>query len=243
MKAELESLLEALAIGVKVPAEAMRAVVVPPAEQAGGLIADTLMARRLARLPALTAGVRLAWKARGVTPTALPDTFAAAWVQSATLEDEPELQTRWAALLANAADPTTQGRLDIAFVEILRQLSADEARLLDWLKSTEDQKARAAPDPGGHVHALSRVSEGFRGVVRAEALARFPQFDGDSMDQVSVNLERLGLATTGHFLASTRIGRSHTEERVYGAAFSLTPLGHAFVRACRFLPTDGPTAL
>ncbi|MDO7888181.1 Abi-alpha family protein [Hymenobacter cheonanensis] len=51
-------------------------------------------------------------------------------VQAASLESDPTLAEKWAALLANAADPAQRVAVQPGFAEVLRQLSADDASLL-----------------------------------------------------------------------------------------------------------------
>lgn len=243
MKEEVEGLIRAVSHATQTISEVARSTLLPPAEEGGALIADSLRARRLARLPKLLGKVEVAWQARGVRPAVLPDSFAAAWVHAATLESDPDLQDRWSALLANAADPAADVSLGVAFIELLRQLTPAEAALLEWLKESEDKRSSVQRGTEGHLQGLSPHSEVFTGASRAEVLGRFPALQGEFLDTIAVNLDRLGLATTGHYVASTRLGRSHTEDRVYGSAFALTPLGRSLVIACRFDPNDGPTAL
>lgn len=50
-------------------------------------------------------------------------------LEAASIEDNDEMQTRWAALLANEA--TSVGSVHPSFLEILRQLALEDARLLD----------------------------------------------------------------------------------------------------------------
>ena len=52
-------------------------------------------------------------------------------LEAASIEDDDDMQTRWAALLANEA--TNVGSVHPSFVEILKQMAPDDARLLDKL--------------------------------------------------------------------------------------------------------------
>jgi hypothetical protein len=54
-------------------------------------------------------------------------------VQAAALESNPTLVEAWAALLANAADPTQRVAVQPGFAEVLRQLTPQEARLLTFI--------------------------------------------------------------------------------------------------------------
>jgi hypothetical protein len=50
-------------------------------------------------------------------------------LEAASIEDDDEMQTRWAALLANEALAT--GSVHPSFIDILKQLAPEDARLLD----------------------------------------------------------------------------------------------------------------
>jgi len=58
-------------------------------------------------------------------------------VQAASLETDESLTTYWAALLANAADPTHQVIVQPGFIEVLRQLSPVDTQLLPILYHTD----------------------------------------------------------------------------------------------------------
>jgi hypothetical protein len=51
-------------------------------------------------------------------------------LEGASIEDEEDLHTRWAALLANAA---SSDKVHPSYIEVLKQLTPAEARLLDAL--------------------------------------------------------------------------------------------------------------
>jgi hypothetical protein len=57
-------------------------------------------------------------------------------VQAASLESDATLANLWAALLANAADPVQQAPVQPGFVEVLRQLTPVEARVLKMASAT-----------------------------------------------------------------------------------------------------------
>ncbi|RSK50110.1 Abi-alpha family protein [Hymenobacter rigui] len=54
-------------------------------------------------------------------------------VQAAALEIDETLAAKWAALLANAADPEKQIAVTASYVEVLRQLSSIDAQVLEHL--------------------------------------------------------------------------------------------------------------
>src|ERR1700683_382824 len=68
-------------------------------------------------------------------------------LEAASIEDDDEMQTRWAALLANEA--TNVGSVHPSFIDILRQLAPDDARLLDRLcDDCEMRKSRRVRPTG-----------------------------------------------------------------------------------------------
>jgi hypothetical protein len=143
--------------------------------------------------------------------------------ESASLEDEEDLYTRWIALLANAARTDYDSEILPCFPDILRQLTAEEAQFLDraYDEFTNDAEKR-----------------------RAEILATNPDFKGDveilglsgrvlrSVHPVLIeNLERLMLVTRMNVPLSFDDKMSHTfppANHLY-----ISELGKAFVRACR----------
>ena len=54
-------------------------------------------------------------------------------LESAALEEEDDLSSKWAALLANAATPDSPVDIYPSFPHILSQLSPREARVLDGI--------------------------------------------------------------------------------------------------------------
>lgn len=69
----------------------------------------------------------------GREPQAVPLKTLLPLLDAASLEDEPALAEKWAALLANAADILSEVEVVPAYAEILKQLTAPEAKLLDML--------------------------------------------------------------------------------------------------------------
>lgn len=101
-------------------------------------------------------------------------------VQGAVLETDEGLAAKWAALLANAADPAQQVQVQPAFVEILRQLMPADTLVLNRLYFP--------PGPAGR--GISAVD----GVSDSEIYTAMGYYDGRlSFD----NLIRLRLCSDG----------------------------------------------
>lgn len=71
-------------------------------------------------------------KGAGFTPKAVPIKLLFPLLEGASLEENEDLHTMWAALLANASSPTSCDTVRPGFVAILKQMSPDEAALFKW---------------------------------------------------------------------------------------------------------------
>jgi hypothetical protein len=69
----------------------------------------------------------------GFTPKAVPIKLLFPLLEGASLEENEDLHTMWAALLANAASPKNAERARPGFIAILKHLSYDEAVMLKWM--------------------------------------------------------------------------------------------------------------
>src|ERR1035437_7295007 len=71
-------------------------------------------------------------KDAGFTPKAVPIELLFPLLEGVSLEENEDLHTMWAALLANAASPEPQ-KTRPRFMATLRELSVDEASVLQWM--------------------------------------------------------------------------------------------------------------
>src|SRR6266568_757412 len=69
----------------------------------------------------------------GFTPQAVPPKILFPLLEGASFEDNEDLHTMWAALLANAASPGGQDAVKPGLIAILKKMSHDEAALLNWV--------------------------------------------------------------------------------------------------------------
>lgn len=148
------------------------------------------------------------------TPTRpVPMKLAIPILQGASLEEDDDLQDRWAALLVNAANAEFEGEVRRSYVSILEQLTPLDAHILDVLYSLsfEDGKRNGlvtedlpdkVHDAGKGIHNFTLPSE--------EVIISLS------------NLVRLGCLRT-HMV----MGGAEIFERVYP-----TIAGRAFVHAC-----------
>src|ERR1700722_8202066 len=74
-------------------------------------------------------------KDAGFTPQAVPPKILFPLLEGASLEENESLHDMWAALLANASSAQLRERVRPAYISILKQMSPDEAVMLNWMHS------------------------------------------------------------------------------------------------------------
>jgi len=145
-------------------------------------------------------------KASGLPPTAVTDKLLRAVLEDGPMEDDEDMQERWANLLANAAT-SQRGELAIAFPKLLSELEPNEAALLDRLRD------KTGPD---------MFSFTLFGPDDTSDLVGIPELD---------NLDRLGLLRWVRTMVT--YPGSISDENATLAGVKFTELGWAFVNACR----------
>ncbi|HTT23320.1 MAG TPA: Abi-alpha family protein [Candidatus Sulfotelmatobacter sp.] len=144
-------------------------------------------------------------------------------LEAASIEDDDEMQTRWAALLANEA--TSVGSMHPSYIDILKQLAPDDARLLDKLCDWCE------------IHNTPRLTTVYVKPTRDSdrEMDTLLASHGDALE----NLVRLGLIQTAHAMKQRGfrfVGESMTSIPVPSDVDSWYELSHfatRFVRACR----------
>jgi hypothetical protein len=77
----------------------------------------------------------------GTTPQAVPPRLFLPMLEAASIENDEDLHTKWSTLLANAA--SSPSKVHPSYIEILKQLTPDDARFLDKLYiATNDTRFR-----------------------------------------------------------------------------------------------------
>jgi hypothetical protein len=169
-------------------------------------------------------------KERGISPHAVPPRLLLPILEGASIEDDEELHTRWAALLANAA--ASPNLVHPSYIEILRQLAPEDAGLLD--KLYDHCKAKQT----------NRVEPWIGSVTMAERNERISA--GDNPEVPFDNLVRLGLIEVVYEFDERKIKvkvprydmtrHPGVEADVVGDLgdyYLFTDVAVAFVQACR----------
>ena len=141
-----------------------------------------------------------------------------------SMEDDDDLQDRWANLLATASDPTKRSRHLVTFPQILSQITKEEAFYLDEMCNVAD-----------------KTDANIFGGYRAEDFE--PEFEGKLDDADYDNLQRLGLISGNEETIPAAATHASMEELRSGAKqqyvpltlerYRITALGYELVKACR----------
>jgi hypothetical protein len=145
----------------------------------------------------------------------VPMKFALPLLQAASLEDDDDLQDRWAKLLINAADAESGVDLKRAYIDILEQISPLEAQILDKIYSLPYEGTR-------HKGLLTKYLP-----ERVDIVTDDPKLEHErptpEVELALANIARLGCISIGMSWGG-------------GQLFSIvnpTLLGKSFVKACR----------
>lgn len=105
----------------------------PAADEVAQIWVDQVRVYRYGRqLKLLEKAEKMAQEA-GFTPQAVPPKILFPLLEGASFEENEDLHTMWAALLANAASPENAKKVRPGFLAILKQLAPDEALILHWM--------------------------------------------------------------------------------------------------------------
>ena len=148
----------------------------------------------------------------------LPTRFALPIIEHASLEGDDDIQSLWAALIANATDPTTKLRVTKVYIEILKSLEPLDVEILRYFST---QGWNMVPSAGGGINAK----------MVATALAA-------DYNDVAISLQNLyrlgciaGQVRDGTFddFSVMSFGLMVNDDR---AAIRPTPLANSLLKAC-----------
>lgn len=202
----------------------LEALLIPPLEQVGLLAHDQIKFLRWKNRVRICLKSQEYLEKKGIQPRKVAIKTLVPLLEYGSLEEDSSMQERWAALLANAADPKTTHELTLPNIEILKQLSPIEAKILDIMFELHPIRTQK------HIDHKKRDEEVMkRGNVT--------QTDYHILQS---NLIRLGLieevfGKTPIRRLMTNVPKFHT---VKGPT-ELTDVGYLFVQQCRMeLPSE-----
>jgi len=194
-----------------------------PVEEVTGMVTDKLRFVRWRRLVQMSDDVNKILEEKGVNePRAVPPKLALPIFEEASLEEEPPLQHLWNHLLANAMDPRFNDELRYGFIEMIKNITAIEASILNYFYEILKREGRL-----DDLTALSNYS------LKKEQIQQLLKISPNQY-QVSVhNLMRMQCIGPA-VLKSTGIMMGDEATTIYKGtdAVTLTPLGVKFVEAC-----------
>ena len=189
-------------------------------EEGIGIFEDKLKYIRWERQIRLMERADSFMKARGIqVENPIPLKLAIPLLEGAALEDDDDLQDRWAKLIVNSvrADGVELKRV---YIDILERLSPLEAKILDVIYQLPFEK---------HLHSRLKTFELPEKIsVMADGEHGEPQLTNEEVELALVNLARLGC------IASTKtLGGGELFSVV-----NMTLLGHKFYKACTLEDTE-----
>jgi hypothetical protein len=199
------------------------AVLGEPAKALGGLIADKVNKRRHANLIKITVEAKRNLQAAGVSPKEVPLSIIHPALEAASLEENPDLQTAWANLLANAADPRHTGNVPPTFVAILKELTPGHAIMLTALFKDACKKAERKSVITDVLYDIFDIKQIYAPYTPPPGTRHAIAVDSQFLVMVEI-LKLRGVLTE-------RTGGTPQPNR--HPKYSLSDLGIAFVRACQ----------
>jgi len=194
-----------------------------PINEISGMITDRLRFIRWKRMVQMADEVNKILEEKKITETrAVPPKIALPILEEASLEDDPNLQYLWNHLLANAMNPNFNDELRYGFVEMIKEITGIEAKLLNEFYEVLRRKGKLRP-----------LSDVFQYSLTKEQIMHVLRMSAD-MYAISVNnLMRMQLLSPA-ILKSGGVSSGPEPLTVYKGidAVTLTPLGVKFVEAC-----------
>jgi hypothetical protein len=163
----------------------------------------------------------------GFTPKAVPIKILFPLLEGASLEEDDDLHTMWAALLANAASPSAPTKVKPGFLATLKQMSQEEAKLLEWIHDNEQ-------DYGPWSGLNWKAAQSVLGFTSQEDAERSNQIDPD-MATCLDGLEAQQLIRRTYWLPSSSRdldNESSLGHKQVDFALKLTYRGEAFLEVC-----------
>ncbi len=189
----------------------------PPIKEIGELLSDQVRLWRFKNQVNILLKAEKFLKDKEISPRKVPIKMLVPLINNGSLEENEDMQLKWASLLANAANPNYQYDIHSSYVEILKELSPLEAKLLDKMFDEINKK------PPQEREEL---------FFDKQKICTFMHIDPDRFNVLVDNLFRLSLLQPPASHKGVRIGKYPIVMRTYEVV-QLTALGYDFVRACR----------
>lgn len=110
-----------------------------PTKEIGALMTDTVRYWRFKNQLKILQKSKKKLQKLGVNPKEVPIKFIVPFLEGCSLEEEESMQEKWSSLLSNAVNPENENYILPSYIDILKQLSPTEAKLLDILFNIYDK--------------------------------------------------------------------------------------------------------
>jgi hypothetical protein len=124
----MELKIQPLDTALEVAKHFVQTVITPPLEQVGGLLADKVKSWRLNNQINIVIKAENLLKERGVKTKKVSLKVMAPLLEECSLEDDENLQQKWAALLANTVAENSAIKTNI-FTNTLREMTTEDAEI------------------------------------------------------------------------------------------------------------------
>lgn len=157
----------------------------------------------------------------GADPRTIPVKILAPWLEGVALEENEDLQTMWAALLAKAANSKDGDKVRPSFISILKEMAVDEAAVLSWILKHHEEVNRFSG--GGYWPDRSKEAENPPGLHFDTLMICLNRLE-------SVRLLRMAVVVNRYDITLAQHSPSVLDN---DGPFHLTELGFAFLDACQ----------
>ncbi len=193
-----------------------------PIAEVSGLITDKLRFVRWRRIVAMSDEVNQILEEKGVSKTkAVPPKLALPIFEDSSLEEDLNMQNLWNHLLANAMDPGFNDEIRYGFIEMIRNITSNEALLLNHFYQTLERENKLSP--------LDKV---YKYHIKKDRLIRLLRITSDQYALAANNLMRMQLIGPAILTGGVSVGSELMTIYKGIEAITLTPLGVKFVEAC-----------
>jgi hypothetical protein len=210
----------------------LRTLLGPATAEAGELLADKIRFRRFKNQVQILRAAQDMLDAANLRPKQVPLRTLVSLIESASLEEDPDIQRMWATLLSNTSQATIGGALQTICIQVLSGISAYEAQILsaifsDYLKRepAKLEKIKQWNLRPAKLHASSFF-------YQPDDLFRWAGISPDEGEFLLDNLLRFGLLR----FETPEIEEGEVRDPKY---VYLTELGLKTLKACHVPPSQG----
>jgi len=221
-----------------------------PAVEVGGLAGDWMKYYRYKNTLAIFDKVQELHRQRKLEgkPIPISPRIAIPLLEAASAEDDGTLQSLWARLIANSTDPNTHIPIHPGYIEIIKQLTPDEAVIINAFSKADDYPTIF----GDKISIDSRFESGFssshlffEGIYKlySEFCNNLPLSKPEKHMTYLDNLKRLRIVEVSYESSSimkdnelARLQEVEKEAYIFQTRhefLSITTLGDDFLKACK----------